>query len=79
MEAFKKVVNVTNGSIVVDLPESFKEKEVEVTVRSTKKGESDPNVNLRGDKNALLRHFGSIPDFPDIEPEGDFEERDPLD
>ncbi|MCA9438877.1 MAG: hypothetical protein KC978_24040 [Candidatus Omnitrophica bacterium] len=79
MATFRKIVNVTNGSINLELPDSFKEGEVEVTVRSAKETESESKKEPRGDKNAMLRHFGAIPDFPDIEHEGEYEERDPLD
>jgi len=66
MATFRKIVNVTNGSISLELPDSFKEGEVEVTVRSAKETESSSKKEPRGDKNALLRHFGAIPEFPDV-------------
>ncbi|MCA9450224.1 MAG: hypothetical protein KC931_24090 [Candidatus Omnitrophica bacterium] len=66
MATFKKIVKVTNGSITLELPDSFKEGEVEVTVRSAKEAESGLKEEPRGDKNALLRHFGAIPDFPEV-------------
>lgn len=80
MATYTKIVNVTGGSIHLDLPKSFKEKRVEVTVRTPVEADSAsiPDEEKTGKDHPLAKFIGSIPDFPDIEDEGDFEVRDSL-
>ncbi len=66
METFRRIVEVTNGSISLDLPQSFREGEV--TVRSAKGMEPEAKcaVEKTGKDHPLAKFVGCIPDFPDV-------------
>lgn len=73
----KEVVEVESASMVIQLPTEFLHHRVEITVRPLEEKESDldPDAWPLG----YFEHYaGCLPDFPDIESEGDYEVREPL-
>ena len=77
-DPFRRIVDVRGNTITVDVPDYLRYRKVEVVLLpfeedspAPTKGKTGPNDS----KNFLDRFNGAIPDFPDVDPEGDFEDR----
>lgn len=78
MQALRKVVEVSGSSVTVDLPPEWRLQKLEVIVLPV-----DELVDTRQQRQsweAFVRQtYGSIPDFPERESQGEFEIRRSLD
>jgi len=78
MQALRKVVEVSGDSVTVDLPPEWRLQKLEVIVLPV--DELVDTSKQRSSWETFVRQtYGSIPDFPDREPQGDFENRRSLD
>jgi len=79
MEAIRQIREVTSGTVSVEIPEAFRQRKVEIIILPLEKAaESGDNGDSDWPSGYFDRVIGSVPDFPDIEYEGDYEVREPL-
>lgn len=77
MQAVRELQEVESDIVAVHVPAEFLHLQVMVTVEplAKKETELDPDAWPPG----YFEHYaGCLPDFPDIESEGDYEVREPL-
>jgi hypothetical protein len=78
MQALRKIVNVSGSSLTVDLPADWHLTKAEVIVLPV----SDEMEQMESKESweAFVKHtMGSIPDFPDRFPQGEYEIRRSFD
>lgn len=74
MQALRKIIEVSGSSLTLDLPEELQRSRLEVIVFPVSKGESLPETQEDWPE-FVRRTLGSIPDFPDRAPQGEYEIR----
>ncbi len=79
MDALRQVCEVVSDTVTVPVPEAFRYQKVEVIILPLEEsgGTDRTDRSSNGWPPGFLEQFaGSLPNFPDIEPEGPFEERE---
>jgi hypothetical protein len=75
---FRKIVNVAGSTLTLDIPEYLRRRKLEVlllpletavAIGDGDKGDSESVAELFG------RFHGALPDFPEVDSEGNFEDR----
>lgn len=78
MQALRKIVDISGSSLTVDLPPDWQLTKAEVIVLPV--GDEATQSDSRESWEAFVkRTMGSIPDFPDRLPQGEFETRKSFD
>lgn len=78
MQALRKIVDVTGSSVTVELPPDWQLQKAEVIVLPV--GNEEPQSDAKASWEAFVkRTMGSIPDFPDRFPQGEYEVRKSFD
>ena len=78
MQALRKIIDVTGSSVTVELPPEWQLQKAEVIVLPV--GNEEPQSDAKASWEAFVkRTMGSIPDFPDRVPQGDYEVRKSFD
>lgn len=77
MQAIRKFVDVTGSSVTIDLPPDWHLKKAEVIVLPI--DESGEAAQKESWESFVGRTMGSIPDFPDRFPQGEYEARQSFD
>jgi virulence-associated protein VagC len=78
MQALRKIVNVSGASLTVDLPADWHLTKAEVIVLPVG-DEVTQSESRESWETFVKRTMGSIPDFPDRFPQGDYEIRKGFD
>jgi len=78
MQALRKIVNVSGSSLTVDLPADWHLTKAEVIVLPVS-DEMEQMESKESWEAFVKRTMGSIPDFPDRFPQGDYEIRRSFD
>ena len=81
MKAYREIREATSGTIAIVLPEELCRQRVEIIVLplEEQKPENETGKQSLGWPQGFFERFaGSIPDFPNIESEGDYEKREVL-
>lgn len=78
MQALRKIIDVTGSSVTVELPPDWHLQKAEIIVLLL--GNDEPQSDSKASWEAFVkRTMGSIPDFPDRVPQGDYEVRKSFD
>ena len=78
MQALRKIIDVTGPSVTVELPPDWRLQKAEIIVLPL--GNEEPQSDSKASWEAFVkRTMGSIPDFPDRLPQGDYEVRKSFD
>jgi len=79
MATIREIREITSDTITLTVPEELRHQKVEITIRPVRKRVSR-NLGVENGWPAgfFERYVGSVPDFPDIDFEGDYEVREPL-
>ena len=78
MQALRKIIDVTGSSVTVELPPEWLLQKAEVIVLPV--GNEEPQSDAKASWEAFVkRTMGSIPDFPDRFPQGEYEVRKSFD
>lgn len=78
MQALRKIIDVTGSSVTVELPPDWQLQKAEVIVLPV--GNEEPQSDAKASWEAFVkRTMGSIPDFPDRFPQGEYEVRKSFD
>ncbi len=78
MQALRKIIDVTGSSVTVELPPDWHLQKAEIIVLPL--GNDEPQSDSKASWEAFVkRTMGSIPDFPDRVPQGDYEVRKSFD
>ena len=78
MQALRKIVDVPGASLTLDLPVELQRSRVEVIVLPVSKEES-LSATQDSWQDFVRKTMGSIPDFPDRAPQGEYEIRSGFD
>lgn len=78
MHAYREVRDVVSDTLVIAVPAELRHHRVEVILIPAEGSGSDPWLGPGWRPGFLERIAGAVPDFPDIESEGDFEVRERL-
>jgi hypothetical protein len=70
MDAIKQTYDDLPEQLIINIPKNMIHRKAEVIIITE---ESKPDM-----KNAILNFYGSIPDFPDRFPQGNYESRESL-
>jgi len=73
MQALREIHNTASDTIVIKIPQELRNKTLEIIVLPLE----DIN-NSSWPKDFFNKFVGCLPDFPDIEAEGDYENRKQL-
>ena len=81
MRALREIREVTSNTLTIPVPDALLHQKVEVIILpldESREGADAPTDGNGWPVGFLERLAGSLPDFPDIESEGGFEERETL-
>ncbi len=79
MQTHRKIMEINSDTVTLTVPEELRHRKVEITIQpAAESALRTKGIEQGWPEGFFARYAGSLPDFPDIEFEGDFEDRASL-